>query len=486
MLLSRLPKPILWGALPLTLLGVYLASEQIWPLMELGVILAGLGWLGWRMGQSRPATALVAPKQVTTTHVQQTLTEAAAIMGQLEQTPQVSPQLTLLQTRAADLVTDLSRENLQIAVIGGSGVGKTSLIRLLQAYPWPCSCHWLEAPLPPQAPLPEADLVLLVIEADITQPEYDCLQTLGQRGQRTLMVWNKQDQFLPTDHQQVHQQLLKRLQGQVATADFLAVTAAPMPIQVRQHQPDGTVREWQEQPLPNLQSLQTRLSEILSQEARQLVVQQTWQQAQSLKTDLQTLLNRSRRQQALPIIERYQWIAGGAAALSPLPALDLIGVGVVTVKMVQEIGAVYQQSLSLDQAQSIGKTLASLMLKLGLVELSSQALTTVLKANSLTYLLGAGLQGVSTAYLTRVAGLTLVEHFQTVSLTDPAVNQSSINPYSLSQQLRHHLNRTIADQAKPDVLKSLVQASVDRLPVARTPLPELMLTEREPVLQDRD
>jgi uncharacterized protein (DUF697 family) len=238
--------------------------------------------------------------------------------------------------------------------------------------------------------------------------------------------------------------------------------------------------------LPNLQGLQTRLSEILSQEARQLVVHQTWQQAQSLKTDLQTLLNRSRRQQALPIIERYQWIAGGAAALSPLPALDLIGVGVVTVKMVQEIGAVYQQSLSLDQAQSIGKTLASLLLKLGLVELSSQALTTVLKANSLTYLLGAGLQGVSTAYLTRVAGLTLVEHFQTVSLADPALNQSSVNPSSLSQQLRHHLNRTITDQAKPEVLKSLVQASVDRLPVARTPLPELMPTEREPVLQDRD
>jgi uncharacterized protein len=498
MLLSHFPKPILWGALPLTLLGIYLVSEKIWPLMELGVILAGLGWLGWRFGKPQPDLEPVLPKQVTTDHVQQALSEAADMLGQLAQTPQVSSQLSLLQTRATDLGTDLSRENLHIAVIGSCGVGKTTLIQHLQAYAWPCNCHWLEALLPPQSALPEADLILLLIQADITQPEYDCLQTLKQRGQRTVVVWNKQDQFLPTDRQQVYQHLQQRLEGLVAPADFVTVSAAPMPIQVRQHAVDGTVRQWQEQPLPNLQDLQTRLRDILSQEARQLVVHQTWQQAQSLKTDLQSLLNRSRRQQALPIIERYQWIAGGTAALSPLPALDLIGVGVVTVKMVQEVGAVYQQTLSLDQAQSIGKTLASLMLKLGLVELSSQALTTVLKANSLTYLLGAGLQGVSTAYLTRVAGLTLVEHFQAVSQSHPTVNlpfsktvsqtfSQTFSQLSLSQQLRHHLKRTIADQAKPEIFKAFAQASVDRLPAGSLPLPQLLTTsEREPVLQERD
>jgi uncharacterized protein len=479
--LSRVPKPVLWGAVPLTLLGVYWLSQQIWPLIELGVISAGLGWLAWQWGKQRPVAAqTLAPKEVTTAHVQQTLTETAAIFGQLGQTPQTSPQLPLLQTQATSIATGLNRETLEIAILGGNGVGKTTLRQLLQTTVWPCACDWQEAPLPEPHAIPTADLVLLVLQADITQPEYACLQALKQQGQRTVVVWNKQDQFLAADHQQVQAQLQQQLRELVASADLLAVSAAPLPLQVRQHQADGTIREWQEQPPPQIQALQTRLQEIFSQEARQLVVQHTWQQAQSLKTDAQTLLNRARRQQALPIIERYQWIAGGAAALSPLPALDLLGVGVVTVKMVQEIGALYQQSVSLEQAKTIGTTLASLILKLGLVELSTQALTTVLKTSSLTYLLGAGLQGISTAYLTRIAGLTLVEHFQTVSALD-----AKSNSQTLSQQLHHHLSRTMADQAKPEVFKALAQASIAQLPSGQLPLPQLTQPQLEPILQER-
>jgi uncharacterized protein len=482
MVLSRLPKPVLWGAVPLTLLGVYWLSQQIWSLIELGVISAGLGWLAWQWGKQRPATQTVAPPEVTTAHVKQTLTEAAAILGQLGQAPQTSPQLPLLQTQATSIATGLNRDTLEIVVLGGNGVGKTTLRQLLQTTVWPCACDWQEAPLSESTAVPTADLVLLVLQADITQSEYACLQALKQQGQRTVVVWNKQDQFLAADQHQVQAQLQQHLRGLVANADLVTVSAAPMPIQVRQHQADGTIREWQEQPLPQIQTLQTRLQEIFSQEARQLVVQSTWQQAQSLKTDAQTLLNRARRQQALPIIERYQWIAGSAAALSPLPVLDLLGVGVVTVKMVQEIGTLYQQSVSLEQAKTIGTTLASLILKLGLVELSTQALTTVLKVNSLTYLLGAGLQGISTAYLTRVAGLTLVEHFQAISAL--AAND---HKQTLTQQLHHHLSRTITDQAKPEVFKALAQASIAQLPSGQLPLPQLSQAqpEPEPFLQER-
>ncbi len=52
------------------------------------------------------------------------------------------------------------------------------------------------------------------------------------------------------------------------------------------------------------------------------------------------------------------------------------------------------------------------MLKLGLVELSTKAISTVLKTNAVTYAVGGVIQGVSAAYLTRVAGLALVEYFQ--------------------------------------------------------------------------
>jgi hypothetical protein len=111
MLLSRLPKPLLWGAVPLSLGGLYLVSQQVWPLMELGLILAGLGWLGWQVKRTKSVSPDPTPEQVTPEAVQQTLSEANTLMGQLTPLAAGSPQLPLLQAQAASLVTALERES---------------------------------------------------------------------------------------------------------------------------------------------------------------------------------------------------------------------------------------------------------------------------------------------------------------------------------------------------------------------------------------
>ena len=52
------------------------------------------------------------------------------------------------------------------------------------------------------------------------------------------------------------------------------------------------------------------------------------------------------------------------------------------------------------------------MIKLGIVEVSTQAIGTLLKTNALTYMAGGAVQGVSGAYLTRIAGLALIEYWE--------------------------------------------------------------------------
>jgi hypothetical protein len=52
------------------------------------------------------------------------------------------------------------------------------------------------------------------------------------------------------------------------------------------------------------------------------------------------------------------------------------------------------------------------MLKLGLVEVTTQTIGSILKGNAFTYVAGGAVQGVSAAYLTRLAGLSLIEYFQ--------------------------------------------------------------------------
>ena len=80
--------------------------------------------------------------------------------------------------------------------------------------------------------------------------------------------------------------------------------------------------------------------------------------------------------------------------------------------MVIELSQLYQQKFSLDQAKQIARNMAEIMIKLGIVEVSTQAIASVLKTNALTYLAGSALQGISGAYLTRIAGLSLMTYWE--------------------------------------------------------------------------
>ena len=48
------------------------------------------------------------------------------------------------------------------------------------------------------------------------------------------------------------------------------------------------------------------------------------------------------------VISKYMWAAGGAAAINPIPLLDLAGGSAITVKMVLDLAAVYQQQIDAD------------------------------------------------------------------------------------------------------------------------------------------
>jgi hypothetical protein len=224
--------------------------------------------------------------------------------------------------------------------------------------------------------------------------------------------------------------------GRLAAEDVVAIAANPAPVKVRQHQPDASVQEWIEPQTPDITSLSERLSQIVTQEAQQLVWASTMRAAVALKTEVKAQLNRVRRDRALPVIEQYQWVAAAAAFANPVPALDLLATAAISAQLVKDLGEIYQQKFSLQQAQTAAKTLGSLMLKLGLVELSTQTIGSILKGNAFTYIAGGAVQGVSAAYLTRLAGLSLIEYFQEQEESEKAVTGQPFNLERLGQKLQ--------------------------------------------------
>lgn len=125
--------------------------------------------------------------------------------------------------------------------------------------------------------------------------------------------------------------------------------------------------------------------------------------------------------------------------------------------MVIDLGGIYQQKFSLEQAKTVAGEMGSLMLKLGLVELSTKTISTVLKTNAITFVAGGVVQGVSAAYLTRIAGLALIEYFQQQEIT---VNSPS--EFNL-EKIRQSLQQVFAQNQQIVFLQNFVKQSVKRL-----------------------
>ena len=115
-----------------------------------------------------------------------------------------------LKAQLDRLTAELDRPDLRISVTGGKSVGKSALIQVLNAN-W-ASQQSYKLSFQETAPLFTStnsdakisdDLVLFVTAGDITDSEFQTLSQLDLAGQRFLLVWNKQDQYLPAQQSQI-------------------------------------------------------------------------------------------------------------------------------------------------------------------------------------------------------------------------------------------------------------------------------------------
>ncbi|MGJ5628809.1 YcjF family protein [Nostoc sp. CALU 1950] len=420
----KLQRPILVGGLGLSFSLWMLDSwhDSIVQVGEFGLLSAlAVGGGLWLFQKNRPKHSLeqLDGMVVDRTTVESAIAKTETVINQLAQESENHPALQTLREQVAQLLLELDRQKIKVAVTGGKSVGKSTLIHVLKQNLETQNFVSLEetAPLFREvgensdaailAEVAKSDFVLFLTNGDLTDSEFQTLQQLKAANQSTILVFNKQDQYLTDESANILLSLKQRMQGNV-----VATAASPIAIKVRKHEADGSVQEWMEQPAADIQQLTQQLGEALVQQGQRLVWVTTMRKAGLLKAEAKNWLNGTRRDRATPIIEQYQWIAAAAAFANPVPALDILATAAINAQMVMDLGNIYQQKFSLEQAQTVARAMGSLMLKLGLVELSTKAISTVLKSNAVTFVAGGVVQGVSAAYLTRVAGLSLVEYFQ--------------------------------------------------------------------------
>jgi uncharacterized protein len=249
-----------------------------------------------------------------------------------------------------------------------------------------------------------AALVVFVVDNDLRQSELEPLQAIAAVGKQSLLVLNKADLFTDADREVILNQLRSRVTGLIAPENVVAVSASPRLLTIG----DGKLH----QPTANINPFLDRFAQILFASGEAMVAANILQRSQQLSSAAKLLIDQERRKQAMQIVAKYQWMSAGAIAINPLPVVDLIATAAINSQMIIDIGKVYgcqlDKSNAKELALSLGKTVGGLGILRGSIELLSNAL----KLTIATYVVGKAIQGVTGAFLTRIAGLSFIEYFR--------------------------------------------------------------------------
>jgi hypothetical protein len=349
-----------------------------------------------------------------------------------------------LAEKSAAVARNLAQPRLRVVVFGTGSAGKTSLVNALLGktvgdvgvnlgtttaaalYHWPLPgipepVEILDSPgilemgqagstreTEARRQAQKADLLLVVADGDLRQSEYEPLLHLIKLGKRTLVILNKADLYTKTEQEVLLAHLRERLQGWVAFEDVLLAAANPAPLQVN----GGTPVK----PTPQIRQVRDRIQAILYAEGPELALDNALLQSQHLGEETQRIIAEQLRRKASEIVDRFQWIVTGVVFANPIPALDLLAIAAMNAQMVVEIGSVYGCKMNLQQgrelAYSLAKTLASLGLIEGAIQLTTGLLTALAEVTVVGFLITAPIQAASAGYLTRIAGQSFIEYFQ--------------------------------------------------------------------------
>jgi len=251
-----------------------------------------------------------------------------------------------------------------------------------------------------------SDLVIFVVDGDMTQSELSALQTLGKTQRPLLLALNKADRYTADERERLLARLREHAAGLVRPDDVIACAALPVERIVVQVAADGSESEVRVPQAPDVAALDARVRAIAEREGKTLAALNAGLFAGDLSDRVAVRVAAARRDLAQRVIRNYCLAKGVAVALNPVPVADLLAAASLDVALVLHLGKVYGMPLTRSEAGTLIATicaqLAALMSAIWGVHLVSSALKGV--SAGLTTVVTAGAQGALAWYATELVG----------------------------------------------------------------------------------
>lgn len=455
-----------------------------------GALLLGCGgfvvWRVWRNTlekRRRREQAAKSPRQLSAVEKRREVDENLAAVRDLQEDQAVSSELKgELDPLMQRVEAKTENQTLEIVAFGTISSGKSSLLNALAGrdafstdpkggttqqrneIPWPGDNKVVLVDTPGLGEIEglarqamaaeaakDADLVLLVVDGPLRESEFQLLRQLAEMDKRVLVCLNKEDWYGQAERARLLDQIVEQTRDYVSADDVLAVRSRPTTrSRVRVASDGGQVEETTDV-APDIEPLARRMMTIVRRDGRDLLLANLLLQSRGLVEGARRRVQEALDRRAWEVVDRYTWGAGGAAAVSPFPLVDLAAGCAISSKMVVELARVYRQEIDVDVAvQLLGQMGKQLVGVLG-VSVATPAVTSAV-ASLLKTVPGAGtiaggaLQGLVVALINRWIGAVFIEYFK---------REMQVEPGGLANIARRQWERL----TRVDELRKLIQTA---------------------------
>ena len=263
----------------------------------------------------------------------------------------------------------------------------------------------------------DADAVLVVVDGPLRESEHNLLERLGEMEKRVVICLNKSDWYSESDREKLVGQMFEQTGEFVRKEDIVCIQAQDGHRVRRKIKSDGTEVEETVTVEANIDPLAERMIQIVNRDGKDLLMANLLLQSRGLIEKARGRVKESIDRKAWAVVDKYMWGAGGVAALSPFPVVDLVAGSAISTKMIIDLAEVYQQKVDLDTASmwlsEMGKNLIGVLGAQGATVAVSAIVASLIKTIPFAGTIAGGvLQGAVQALITKWIGSVFIEYFR--------------------------------------------------------------------------
>lgn len=251
-----------------------------------------------------------------------------------------------------------------------------------------------------------SDLVLFILDGDITESERTALRLLTADRRPVIVVLNKMDRYTREEQALLRASIVRHTAGTLEDKNIVGISARPAQRLVIRVDDQGKETETWQQPEPDVAALRNRLWAVLEAEGKTLAALNASLFASRLSDQVGQRILEAKRRLGGQLIRHYSVAKGVAVALNPIPVADLLAAASVDLGLVVHLSKLYGLPLNRSEAGGLIKTIVTqmtlLMGTVWAVHLVSSALK--LGTGGLSALVTGTAQGAVAYYSTYVVG----------------------------------------------------------------------------------